>query len=281
MKFLENIEDGTINIKKMGIIKALLVMIIAILLERLGQVPEEFLNLFSGKFEGAVPYVSFIFGVMVKYYVIIVLLKLFSNKLRFEKPKQQLNIISYVYVAFLIIGFRVIFDNSLILWISNISMPSFINESLEELSVSPIILILSLVVIAPIYEEIIFRGILLKGMANKINPNIALVISALFFAIVHLNIPQGINAFLLGLITGFIYLKTESIYLSIFAHFMNNFLAITVSSMFTSMEGKYVMPMHRMFFVLGVILLVIVYREYKQNEFTEETPDIYKEFIEV
>jgi membrane protease YdiL (CAAX protease family) len=280
MEFLEKIEDGTINIKKMGIIKALLVMIIAILLEWLGQVPGEFLNLFSGKFERALPYVVFTFGVMVKYYVIIVLLKLFSNKANHQKHKQKLNIMNFVYVALLIIGFRVIFDNSLIFWVSKISMPNIINKPFEVQVIPPILLILSLVVIAPIYEEIVFRGILLKGMANKINPNIALVVSALFFAIVHLSIPQGINAFLLGLITGFIYLKTESIYLSIFAHFVNNFLAITVTSMFTAMEGKYVMSIHRMFFILGIILLVIAYKGYKQNDVTD-IPEIYKEFIEI
>ncbi len=70
----------------------------------------------------------------------------------------------------MIIAFRLIFDNSITLWVSNISMPDFINEAFEEISVSPIILILSVAVVAPIYEEIIFRGILLKGMSKKINP---------------------------------------------------------------------------------------------------------------
>ena len=75
-----NIENGTINIKKMGIIKALFVIFLSILLEVLGQVPVEILNLFSGKFEKAVPYIIFVFGVLVKYYVIIILLKWLSNQ---------------------------------------------------------------------------------------------------------------------------------------------------------------------------------------------------------
>jgi membrane protease YdiL (CAAX protease family) len=280
MKFLGNIEDGNINIKKMGVIKALVVTLLSILLEALGQVPVEFLNLFSGKLERVVPYIVFAFGVMVKYYVIMVLLKWFSNKVIDSKPKQHLNIMNFVYVAIFIIAFRVIFDNSIILWISNISMPDFIEESFQEMAVSPIILILTVVVVAPIYEEIIFRGILLKGMANKINPNIALVISAIFFAIVHLNIPQGINAFFLGLIIGFIYLSTGSIYLSIFAHFVNNVLAITVSSIFVSFQGKYSIEVHGMFFVLGVLLLVIAYKGHRQNR-VKNLPSIYKEFIEI
>ena len=266
MKFLRNIENGTINIKKMGIIKAFLVMILSILLEALGQVPTEFLDLFSGRFEKAVPYVIFVFGVFVKYYVIIILLKLLSNSRKEQKLKYHLNLMSFVFAALIIIAFRLVFDNSLTLWVSKISMPDFINEAFEELSVSPIILILSAAVVAPIYEEIIFRGILLKGMSKKINPIIALVVSALLFAIVHMNIPQGINAFLLGLVIGFIYLKTGSIYLSIFAHFINNILALSVSSRFALIEGKYAMAIHIMFFILGVILLVIAYSGYKQNK---------------
>lgn len=280
MEFLKSIENGTMNIKKMGIIKALLVIFLSVLLEGLGQVPEEILNLFSGRFEKVVPYVIFIFGVFVKYYVIIILLKWLSNKTNDQKPKYHLNRRDFAYIALMILAFRLVFDNSLTFWVSKISMPDFINGAFEDLSVSPIILILSAAVIAPIYEEIIFRGIILKGMAKKINPNIAIVVSAFLFALAHLNIPQGINAFLLGLVVGFIYLRTESIYLSIFAHIVNNILALSVSSLFALIEGKYAMVIHSMFFIVGVIFLVIAFREYKQNKI-KNLPDIYKQFIEI
>ncbi|HEY8890966.1 MAG TPA: type II CAAX endopeptidase family protein [Clostridium sp.] len=280
MRFLENIEDGNIVIKKMGIIKALLVMFLSILLEGFGQVPEEITNLFTGRFEKVVPYIIFIFGVLVKYYVIIILLKWFSIKVKERKLKRFLNFRSFAYTALMIISFRLIFDNSLILWVSTIPMPDYINGAIQELSVSPIILLLSVAVIAPVYEEILFRGILLKGMANKLNPAVALVISALFFALVHMNIPQGINAFLLGLVIGFIYLKTESIYLSIFAHFVNNFLALSVSSLFSLIEGKYALETHGMFLIIGIVLLFIACTGQNQNKIKEK-PSIYKEFIEI
>jgi membrane protease YdiL (CAAX protease family) len=222
----------------------------------------------------------FVFGVFVKYYVVIILLKLLSNSKKEHTLKYHLNPMSFVFAALMIIAFRLAFDNSLTLWVSKISMPDFINGAFEELSVSPIILILSAAVVAPIYEEIIFRGILLKGMSKKINPNIALVISALLFALVHMNIPQGINAFLLGLVVGFIYLTTESIYLSIFAHFINNILALSVSSRFALIGGKYAMAIHIMLFTLGIILLAIACAGYEQNKI-KRVPDIYNQFIEI
>ena len=150
MKFLENIENGTINIKKMGIIKALFVMFLSILLEGFGQVPVEITNLFSGRFEKILPYVIFIFGVLVKYYVIIVLVKLLSNRSNEKNHKPYLNGMKFFYVALMIVAFRLIFDNSLIFWVSGISMPSFINEAFDEITVSPIILIISVIIIAQI-----------------------------------------------------------------------------------------------------------------------------------
>jgi len=280
MKFLRNIENGAINIKKMGIIKGFLVVLLSILLEVLGQVPVEIKSLFSGKFEKALPYVIFVFGVLFKYYVIIILLKLLSNSRNEQKLKYHLNPMSFIFTALMIIAFRLVFDNSLTFWVSRISLPDFINGAFEELTVSPILLILSAAVVAPIYEEIIFRGILLKGMSKKINPTIALVVSALFFAVSHLNIQQGINAFLLGLVIGFIYLTTDSIYLSIFAHFINNLLALSFSSRIALIGGKYALAIHGMLFILGVILLVVACMGYEQNKI-RKVPEIYNQFIEI
>ncbi|MBZ9632898.1 CPBP family intramembrane glutamic endopeptidase [Clostridium sp. FP1] len=139
---------------------------------------------------------------------------------------------------------------------------------------------LSGVVIAPIYEEVIFRGILLKGMASKINPTVALVVSALFFALMHMNIPQGINAFLLGLIIGAIYLNTASIYLCIFAHFVNNFVAITISGVFQSIDSKYAILIRGTAFIVGSSILIAAYVWYTRNK-PGDVLAIHKEFIEV
>ena len=97
-----------------------------------------------------------------------------------NRINKVLNRKNFIYVALIIIGFRTVFDNSLIYWVNKIPMPDFINQAFEEMAISPILMILTVVVIAPIYEEVIFRGILLKGMANKMNPTLALIVSALF-----------------------------------------------------------------------------------------------------
>lgn len=58
---------------------------------------------------------------------------------------------------------------------------------------------ISVCIVAPIYEEIIYRGIILKGLSIKYNDNLAVIVSALLFAVMHMNLHQGINAFFLDL----------------------------------------------------------------------------------
>lgn len=264
----------------MTIIKALLVMLLSILLESLGQIPIVIFNLFFIRFTNVAPYIFFAMGVLIKYFVIIILLKRYSIGAYEVTHKQRLNIKKFICVALIIIGFRITFDNSLIYLVDKIPMPDFVNEAFDQLSISPVILILRVTVIAPIYEEVIFRGILLKGMANKINPKLALVVSALFFAMAHMNIPQGINAFLLGLLIGAIYLNTGSIYLCIFAHFINNSLGISISEAFQFVNGEYAILIHCISFITGVIILTIAYRILNQNK-KRTMSGIYKEFTEL
>lgn len=283
MRFLKDIENQARSIKKMSIIKAFWVMIVSVLLETVGQIPIGIIKIFSGKFTSAAPYIEFAAGVLVKYFIIIIMLKWYSEKSVDQELSQmrtkKINRKNIISVALIVIAFRIIYDNSLYYWVSKVPMPDFIMEAFEAMSIEPITMIFSLVIIAPIYEEVVFRGILLKGMASRMNPKLALVVSALFFAILHMNIPQGINAFLLGLIIGAIYLDTGSIYLSILAHLVNNSVGVTISGLFEYISGKYSVLLHGLAFVVGIIILSAAYKLYKQSK-PENELAIYREFKE-
>ena len=120
-----------------------------------------------------------------------------------------------------------------------------------------VILLIETCIIAPIFEEVLYRGILLKGLINKYNSKIAIVYSALIFGIAHLNIPQGINAFLLGLILGTVFYYTRSIYLCMIMHFVNNLLVNFVyypnSEIWTNILFI-VVP------IIGVILMILCFK---------------------
>lgn len=103
--------------------------------------------------------------------------------------------------------------------------------------IEPMELILTVAVIGPICEEIIFRGVILEGLLKKYDANKAIFFSALIFSIIHLQPLQIIATFFVGLILGWIYLKTQSLWVCIAIHIINNFVA--VMTMDDSMDASY------------------------------------------
>ena len=83
-------------------------------------------------------------------------------------------------------------------------------------------------IMAPFFEEWLCRGMILRGLLNsrKTKPVWAIVISAAFFALIHLNPWQAIPAFLLGCVFGYVYYRTGSLKLTMLMHCVNNTLAL-------------------------------------------------------
>ena len=82
--------------------------------------------------------------------------------------------------------------------------------------------IIAAVIVAPIGEEIIYRGMITKLLLEEYRPTKAILISALIFGVIHLNPAQIPGAFLLGLLFGWLYYKTRSVIPGIILHFINN-----------------------------------------------------------
>ena len=78
-------------------------------------------------------------------------------------------------------------------------------------------------VCAPLLEELLCRGIMLRGMMEKgVSPAKAIFWSSLIFGVIHMNPWQALPAFLIGLLFGWLYYKTGNIWITIFLHFLNN-----------------------------------------------------------
>jgi membrane protease YdiL (CAAX protease family) len=85
-------------------------------------------------------------------------------------------------------------------------------------------------VVAPIAEEIIYRGYILQALLARFSPLTAAVLSSLIFASVHVAIGPGmvIYLFLGALIPAFLYIRFRSIYPCVLMHFLNNVVAYVV-----------------------------------------------------
>ena len=93
--------------------------------------------------------------------------------------------------------------------------------------IGPALLLVGL--LAPFAEEVFFRGFLLTALLGRMKPLAALLLSSLIFALFHLAPGLYIPTFVLGLALGWVYLKTHSIWPSIFLHAVHNSLVITAT----------------------------------------------------
>ncbi len=78
--------------------------------------------------------------------------------------------------------------------------------------------VLSIVLGAPIVEEIIFRGLIFRTMRERLALPVALIGQALIFGVSHGNILQGIMTFGLGCLLAWVYLRTRSLYCTMIVH---------------------------------------------------------------
>lgn len=88
-------------------------------------------------------------------------------------------------------------------------------------------LLISLVLVTPVFEELIFRGLLQRVLIRETGPGAGILITALVFMVIH---PRGvwIDVFTLGILLGYAYQRTRSLYVPIAIHLANNALAFVV-----------------------------------------------------
>ena len=109
-------------------------------------------------------------------------------------------------------------------------MPETLKKSLELLMDGPLwAALLSVSVFAPLFEEWLCRGLVLRGLMKHMNPTGAILVSAAFFAILHMNPWQAIPAFLLGIFFGYVYYRTGSLKLTMLMHCVNNTFSLLLS----------------------------------------------------
>lgn len=101
---------------------------------------------------------------------------------------------------------------------------------------------IALGIMVPIAEEIVFRGAIQRVLQNALgerNRWIAIVIPALIFGVIHLNLAQGLHAFVIGLLLGWLYSRTNSILPGLVLHWVNNSVAYLMFNLMPQMnDGK-------------------------------------------
>ena len=131
--------------------------------------------------------------------------------------QRQSSLLWFLLVPFILsIG---LMTEPLTMWIP---MPDTIKQQFADLFQRNLPSFLVIVIIGPIYEEWLYRGIILKGLLTHYSPEKSIVWSAVIFSVVHANPWQSVSAFFFALAIGWIYLRTRSLWYCVFMHVINN-----------------------------------------------------------
>lgn len=149
---------------------------------------------------------------------------------------------------------------SLVGLVSPESMDSFNELMATATSGNAVISFLTIVVLAPIAEEIAFRGIIFRILSKRTTPVAAIIISAVLFGIFHLNIMQAIYVLPIGLLLAYTAYKCKSVLPCIFIHMINNFMPTVVGIMPEALQVEW------FFAVVFVVCAAVLYGIWKMSK---------------
>ena len=118
------------------------------------------------------------------------------------------------------------------------------------------------VIFGPIFEEILYRGLMYNKLKEISNAFIGVLISSILFAFLH--IPKygfGINMFFLflaGILLSYCYEKTNNIYVPIFVHSINNFFIF----LFNYVYFYFLIVIYFIIFIIGIMIAIQEIKKY-------------------
>ncbi|MDE5890221.1 MAG: CPBP family intramembrane metalloprotease [Bacteroidales bacterium] len=167
--------------------------------------------------------------------------------------------IATLALAFIMDGFSVLMP----------PMPELLKAMMEKMMTGPVWMAFLLVsVFAPFFEEWLCRGMILRGLLQKISPVWAIVISSAFFAVIHMNPWQAIPAFALGMLFGYVYYRTGSLKLTMLMHCVNNTFCLAIGHVdqFKDAESFLdVMSPVKYWLIFALCAIMIIYFIYRMQ----------------
>ena len=110
--------------------------------------------------------------------------------------------------------------------------------------------------IAPVLEEVIFRGYVLR-LLRRFGTGFAILFSALLFAFYHYDLTQLLPAFVMGCLFGYIAVRSESLLPVIAVHVLNNVVAVLLSTLLPVLSPTIVLTLNIILYALALVSLII------------------------
>ena len=119
--------------------------------------------------------------------------------------------------------------------------------------------LIATIIISPISEELIFRGVFLNRLRLAVPLTFAILISSLLFAALH-SFGSIFSAFIFAICVAILYLKTDNIFVPMFAHFLNNLFAEILVALDTNnvlFTNNHVVAIMSVLAIVSFVLILI------------------------
>ncbi len=140
----------------------------------------------------------------------------------------------------------------------------------QQILQNPVLAVVVACILPAINEELLFRGLIAKGLQTRLGNTTAIVLTGLLFALFHGSPAQTLHQFAFGSMLAYVAIATQSIILPVIAHLCNN-LAAMLLALYVEPTGVY--QTHGIWFVLigGAILAVLAYVFNRQIKLPQPT----------
>ena len=228
-------------------------------------------NMLDGRVTKSAMMINVIAGVIIIPVLSIILKN--DKKSREEKSvivKKEEYIYPFLAGIFMCLGCNWLIDMSGI-----INIFTGFNEVADSLYGGSIIFeFIAMVIIAPLLEELLFRGIIFARLREYMSVKVAIVISALIFGIIHGNVVQGMYAFIIGICLAYIYERYNTLLAAVLFHMSANLMSVIMTECepvvrFISKALVYNI-IGVVCLVMGIIMLISINRHIAKDVSREE-----------
>jgi membrane protease YdiL (CAAX protease family) len=157
----------------------------------------------------------------------------------------------YIYPAFNSYFYKNILERTLVL------------TSLQIKNLTSLTVFLHTIILMPLLEEILFRGVFVRLLSRTNNLAVSVLIPSFFFSLYHFNTEQLLSAFIFGIILGLIYYKTNNLTISIFMHSLTNLFLFFSSDFKIKFENFHIIFVILVIFIFAYILNLLIKTNYK------------------
>jgi uncharacterized protein len=162
------------------------------------------------------------------FFTILYYKKWIRIRLLFNKTKVKIKPVGIVFI--LSLSMVIVFNLIDLLIIRIIPKTELIEKLIEESKPNSIYSKIHILFLAPVMEEMLFRGLILTNLFKRYNPTKSILICSVFFSFFHLNPYALISTFLGGILIGYIYYKFDNIFHPVFFHFIYNLAAYLINT---------------------------------------------------